>query len=135
MRASRDLFDVLEDVMKKESGAISALSLFEKYAEVKKVSNGLQRRVSDYLGVMWRRGLLVRYPAPRQKNDNTRWCYEWKGAKHKSVPPKPIEYKPKLMLSKYGIEIFNEGDSIRIESKDFNIVIRPKQSRGKGLSD
>lgn len=34
-------------------------------------------RVSDYLGHMWRKGEARRSPAPKHKNNDARYAYEW----------------------------------------------------------
>lgn len=34
-------------------------------------------KVSDALGLMWRRNLLVRFPAPKETNSLVRYAYIW----------------------------------------------------------
>lgn len=47
-------------------------------------------RVSDYLGNMWRRGQVLRYPAPKDSGTASRWAYalapKVKRRKNQSAP-------------------------------------------------
>lgn len=71
------LYGALEDALKKADVATDCASLFdlpEIRAHAKTVN-----RVSDYLGNMWRKGDVIRLPAPPAKNTKARWVYAWKG--------------------------------------------------------
>lgn len=43
-------------------------------------------RLSNALGLMWRREVIVRYPAPEKANSQARFMYEWP----KETPTRPV---------------------------------------------
>jgi hypothetical protein len=83
-------------------------------------------RVSDYLGVMFRRGLVSRV----RMDDGTsraRWGYVWKEKKQPEWRNRPVEvvdYKPKAILDRPNIYIAEDGAHINIELPGLSIVIK-----------
>lgn len=74
---------------------------------------------------MWRKGLVVRLPAPKGDNTRARWMYVWKG--RKTVLPtmdQAVDYLDKQMiLQRPSIEISGAGGTIRIELPNLVITI------------
>ena len=57
-------------------------------------------KVSDALGLMWRRNLLVRYPAPRETSSLARYAYIWdKGKDISKLTPVPSPSSSKAALT------------------------------------
>ena len=136
MRTGKDLYDVIGDVLKKDKKKPwTAVQLYE-LAEIKKFAAN-SNRVSDYMGNMWRKGALVRLPAPRVDGEASRWMYQWKGAAmQKPDLTKAVEYRPKkVLLARPQFDVTEVGDVITIETNELCITIKPKQPGGKGLPD
>lgn len=64
---------------------IRATALAEYGEDVRVTTN----KVSDALGLMWRRNLLTRYPAPRENSTFTRYAYIWDKSKD-TITPAPV---------------------------------------------
>ena len=55
-------------------------------------------KVSDALGLMWRKNLLIRYPAPRETNSLARYAYIWDKGKDSALSlPVPSPSSSKSM--------------------------------------
>lgn len=122
------LFKILEGILRDATEPVTCNELYDMPAVRKHAASA--NRVSDYLGNLWRKGLLTRLPAPRTDRSSARWMYQWKGRTEPihAVAYEPIEYKPKGMLySKPTMEITEEGGVITIELTSMTITIRPKQ--------
>lgn len=79
-------------------------------------------KVSDALGLMWRRNLLVRYPAPKETSSFARYAYIWdKSRDTVFVPPVPSPSS-----SKTGVAITETDEGVLVEFDKFVVFIRPK---------
>lgn len=93
-------------------------------------------RVSDYLGNLWRKGLVVRIPAPKIDGVRSRWLYAWKGprgpklyaAQGVDLPVKGIEYTPRVLADRPSILITEEGSTITVELPNLMLVIKTKST-------
>lgn len=118
------LFPALEAALKAASEPLDCQTLFER-PEIREHAASANR-VSDYLGGLWRKGLVVRLPAPRTENNRSRWMYEWKG--HKGPAMHGIEYTPRILADRPTVLITEEGNVITIEMPNLLISIRQKPS-------
>ena len=76
IRSDRPIYKALEKHLQTIPEPLTAPELYE-FPEVQ-VHAADANDVSDYLGHMWRRGLLSRYPAPPRGASMARWAYKWK---------------------------------------------------------
>lgn len=127
------LFPALEEVLKNATEPLDCHDLFD-VPEVRKHAQTVNR-VSDYLGGLWRKGLVVRLPAPKEDNKRSRWTYSWKGRKTRYDGPitSPTEtpvgelYTPRVIADRPSVLITEEGTTITIELPNLVIVLRQKQ--------
>lgn len=82
-KSEEGLFDVLEKILRNAKEPLDCVEIYEKSMDVRNRAAN-PNRVSDYLGNMWRKGQLLRLPAPRGEGKRARWLYAWKGR-----PPQP----------------------------------------------
>lgn len=124
MRYNEDgLFPALEAALKAASEPMDCQALFE-LPEIRARAASVNR-VSDYLGGLWRKGLVVRLPAPRTENNRSRWMYEWKGQKGPRFHD-AIEYTPKVLADRPTCLITEEGNVITLEFPNLVIQVRQK---------
>lgn len=124
MRYNPDgLFPVLEATLKASSVPMTCQTLWA-LPEVR-ANAASANRVSDYLGGLWRKGLVVRLPAPKDSNDRSRWMYEWKGHKGPKLHG-AIEYTPRILADRPTLLITEEGNVITVELPNLIISIRQK---------
>ena len=131
-RGEDGLFGALEAELKRAKEPLDCATLFER--ESIRTHAASANRVSDYLGHMWRKGLVLRLPAPKDDRTRARWMYVWKPQK---ATPKPTvaeaveiaEQSPvNKLLSRPNIEITEEGDSVVITLPSFTITVKNADS-------
>lgn len=87
-------------------------------------------RVSDYLGHLWRKGKVLRLPAPKLDNTRARWLYIWKNKRPEKKPvvnlATAMEFNPALdgVLNRANMEITEEGDTVVITLAAITITIK-----------
>ena len=122
------LFAALESALRNADEPLDCVQLFDLpiIREHAKTVN----RVSDYLGNLWRKGLVVRLPAPKMTNTKARWLYQWKDknpyARPKADLTQVIQYTGDMntLLKRPSIEITEEGNVITLTMPHLSIVIR-----------
>ncbi len=127
-RTEHGLFGALETELKKAKEPMDCAALFER-ASVREHAATVNR-VSDYLGNLWRKGMVLRLPAPRLEGTRARWLYVWKG--RKAVKPdvtQAIEFSPAVqsVLERPNISVTEEGELIVITLPAVTLTI--KQNR------
>lgn len=117
------LFPALEKVLKAATQPLDCQALYDM-PEIKAHAASVNR-VSDYLGGLWRKGVVVRLPAPKSENNRSRWLYEWKGNRGPKLHD-AIEYTPRILADRPTVLITEEGNVITIEMPHLIISIRQK---------
>lgn len=98
----------------------AALNEFTSDDDVRIATN----RLSDALGFMWRRGLLTRYPAPKESNSFARYSYIWDQQEDiRPVTEKPLAY---TSSGKLGCAITEIDDGVVLDFVKFTITIKGK---------
>jgi hypothetical protein len=121
------LFAALEKVLRDLGEPLDCQRLFDM-PEIREHAASANR-VSDYLGGLWRKGLVVRLPAAPESNSKARWAYQWKQDGRVTAPGSPergIDYAPRILADRPTILITEEGKTITIELPSLFIIIRPK---------
>lgn len=128
IRNEQGLYGALEKELRKTKEPMECAALFD-LPDVRQHAETVNR-VSDYLGNMWRKGLVLRLPAPRLDNTRARWLYIWK---NKGLVKKPmvdlasaIEFSPALdsVLNRANMAITEEGDTVVITLPAITITIK-----------
>lgn len=126
-KTEQGLYDALEAELKKSSEPMDCAMLFER-ASVRKYAQTVNR-VSDYLGNMWRKGDVVRLPAPRMESSRSRWMYMWKGRRPAPLPTmdEAVEFgAKKMLLQRPSIEISESGNTVTIELPNWVLTIKSR---------
>lgn len=128
MRYNPDgLFPVLEAALKASSQPLDCQTLYDM-PEVRELAASVNR-VSDYLGGLWRKGLVVRLPAPKDGSSRARWMYEWKGHKGPKLHATALEYSPKILSDRPSLLVTEEGNVITLETPHLIVQIRQKPGK------
>lgn len=122
------LFPALEAALKAASEPLDCQTLFDM-PEIRKHAASANR-VSDYLGGLWRKGLVVRLPASKSSEkaaaNRARWAYEWKGSKGPKLYAEALEYAPKILADRPTLLVTDDGNNVTIETPNLIIQIRQK---------
>ena len=125
---SEGLYGALESVLKAAKEPMDCHALFEMH-EVREYAETVNR-VSDYLGNMWRKGQVIRVPAPKLSGYRSRWLYAWKGKK--ALKPTLDDIKKgavvaedyvNSILRRPNMEITQEGRKVIITLAGLTITI------------
>lgn len=116
--SEKGLFNALEKILRESGEPMDCNQLFDK-PEVREHA-ATPNRVSDYLGNLWRKGLVKRLPS-NTPGSRSRWCYQWS----ESAPPGlGTEYTPKLLVDRPQVLITEEGMMIHIVTPHLTISIK-----------
>ena len=121
-----NLFEAIEAVLRDSPGPMDCHQLFTM-SSVKQFAK-TTNRVSDYLGGLWRKGLVTRQRADPESDTKARWVYAWKGNKGPKMLD-AIEYTPKVIADRPSVLITEQGNVITLEFP--NLVISIRQKAGK----
>lgn len=126
VRGQDGLFGALEVELKRAKEPLDCAALFERSAVREHASS--VNRVSDYLGHMWRKGQVLRLPAPKSDSTRSRWLYVWKPQAPTKKPTideaLAMATTGKMLFSKPNIEITEEGNSVVITLPNWSITIK-----------
>lgn len=89
------IYQALKQRLESSSRPLTCVELFD-FPEIKKMAPDANR-VSDYLGHMYRRGLLSRTNAPKGDNSMARYAYAWKNPK--ASAPQARVMQPRLVVN------------------------------------
>lgn len=81
-------------------------------------------KLSDALGFMWRRGLLTRFPAPKESNSFARYAYIWEATDERMQPEESPLLRP--TTGKVGCLISETSDGVVLDFSKFTITIKSK---------
>lgn len=131
IRDAVGIYNTLETLIKQSDRPLTCVDLYDD-ADVRKYADSVNR-VSDYLGHMYRRGLLSREPAPKSLNSQARWAYFWKNRaetaparRPSAAPAAELPASIRTLLSKPNIEITDNGGTVVIELPQLTVTIRTK---------
>lgn len=128
-KSEEGLFEVLEKELRSRNEPVDCVELYNGSMAIRARAPN-PNRVSDYLGNMWRKGLLVRLPAPKGEGNKSRWLYAWKG-KPKAAKPdmkQAIEFDGQVhtLLNKPNMQIEEDGRRVIINLPNLTITIEQK---------
>ncbi len=128
IKSEAEIYQILEELLKAAgTNPQTCADLFDDH-RVKKLAPNTNR-VSDYLGHMWRRGLIQRWYASKDTSQRSRYAYTW--MEQKPVAPEPVErltIVPKLKPTqeKPNVTVTEDDGSITLDFKEFTITVKRK---------
>lgn len=124
-----DLYPLLKQHLQMSDRPLTCHDLFE-YEDVRAVAPSANR-VSDYLGVLFRKGLLSRVQAPgtdEGEHGRARWAYLWREKItpewRKASKVEPQDFRPKPILDRPNLYISEDGSHLNIEMPEISIQIQ-----------
>lgn len=117
--SEKGLFNALEKVLRATGEPMDCNQLFD-LPEIKEHA-ATANRVSDYLGGLWRKGLVTRLPSEGDRNSRARWSYQWKV---NALPGTGEDYVPRLLVDRPSVLITEEGTTIQITMPHLVIILK-----------
>ena len=116
--SEKGLFQVLEKILRERAEPMDCVQLFD-IPEVKEFA-ATPNRVSDYLGGLWRKGMVTRSIAPDIGRSRSRYMYQWKTGELVSE----TDYRPRLLVDRPSVVITEEGKTMFITTPHLTIMIK-----------
>jgi hypothetical protein len=134
IKSEKDIYNVLEKYLRAAAYPMTVNMLMDleevRTTAVEEFSPGegderkATDKLSDTLGFMWRRGLLTRFPAPKESNSFARFSYSW----DQKVDSRPVQETPvaRAAAGKVGFTITEIDDGVLLEFQKFSVMIKSK---------
>lgn len=125
IKSERDIYQVLEEVLKSSDHTLTCNDIWDMDGRVRDLEQeGGPNAISNYLGFMWRKGIVIRYPAPRTSTSFARYAYSWKREEEK--PPIAIQAPSAPIWSKTNLQIKETRDGVQIDIANVSITIKTR---------
>ena len=127
IKSEAEIYRVLENLLRAAGDKPQTCVDLFAASEVRNLVES-PNRVSDYLGHMWRRGLVQRWYAPKDTAQRSRYAYTWMAeVEQEPVPiPNNVSLLTTVQAKKPNVTI-TEGDAeIVLDFKEFTITVRRK---------
>lgn len=121
------IYKIIEKHIKASKDPLSCSDLWDNL-DVRENAKSPEK-VSDYLGLMWRRGLIQRWQTPLTSVSKSRYAYSWKTeetTEFKIEAPAPT---PRLVSSNYkksNVTITEDGPRLILDFDYFTMTIQSK---------
>lgn len=129
---NQGIYATLEKLLRATNEPLTCVDLYNAIPNVKQFAE-TPNRISDYVGHMWRRGLLQRWTAPKTLDSKARYAYTWKDGAKSAKPLPDIKLvktdKPVASATKPTVRIIeNDDGSITLDFPDFTLTVESKRS-------
>ena len=125
IKSQRDIYQLIESVLKESDRPMTCNDVWDASGPIRELEHDRgPNAISDYMGFMWRKGLLVRFPAPRTSTSLARYAYQWKTEETHKVVALPGAAKP--LVARQNITITETKTGVVIELDNVSITVRTK---------
>lgn len=126
IKSEAQIYQVLEELLRAAGNTpLTCVDLFDDQRVKDLVPS--PNRVSDYLGHMWRRGVVQRWYASKETSSRSRYAYTWIEQPEEVLEPVTRLTVPrKLAPEKPNITVVEDDGSITLDFKEFTITVKHK---------
>lgn len=122
-----ELYPLLQQHLQASDRPLTCHDLYD-VPEIRAIAPSANR-ISDYLGVLFRRGVLSRLQnSSEDEHGRARWAYIWKEKVtpewKKTVKAEPKDFRPKAILDRPNLYISEDGTHLNIEMPEISIQIQ-----------
>lgn len=134
IKSPKDIYNVLESELRAAAYPMTVTMLMDineirtvaiqEFSPHEKDLRKATDKLSDTLGFMWRRGLLTRFPAPKESQSFARYSYIW----DQKIDSRPLEELPssRVTANKLGFTIAEIEGGVVLEFTKFTVTIKGK---------
>lgn len=121
IKSDAEIYKVLEQHLRAAKEPQTCVALWE-HTDVREHAKSADK-VSDFLGLMWRRSLIQRWSTPKNSMDRSRFAYTW--------IDDPTYDKPQLVAGtvpkgRMDVNVAELEDTVVLKFDKFTITITPK---------
>lgn len=127
IRSENEIYGTLERALRAANEPLTCTDLMEipnvRARVLSEFGDDIQlatNKLSDTLGFMWRRDVLIRHPAPPTERTRARFAYSWR--ENPISPSAPLP--PSSARKKPVFTVVESNDSVRIEFEHVTLIVR-----------
>jgi hypothetical protein len=123
------IYKIIEEKLKTSESPLTCSDLWD-FVEVKKNAKSAEK-VSDFLGLMWRRGLIQRWSVPLNSTSKSRFGYTWANTDSTKIEalPSPSEQRLSVVKNTYkksNVTVTEDGNRLILDFDHFTMTIQSK---------
>ena len=127
IKSEAEIYQILEELLRAAGNNPQTCVDLHDDPRVQKLAPS-PNRVSDYLGHMWRRGLVQRWYASKDTAQRSRYAYTW--IDQPEEKPEPVARltvpQRKVAPEKPNVTVVEDDGSITLDFKEFTITVKRK---------
>lgn len=128
IKSDAEIYKILERHLKESKEPLSSSELWG-FDDVRANARSAEK-VSDYLGLMWRRGMLQRWNTPKTSMSRSLYAYSFKDPEDAHTHTPVVELKPLSAVpqtyKKSSVVITEEENRIVLDFDKFTMTIQAK---------
>ena len=125
IKSDAEIYKILEKHIKNAKDPITCVALWD-FDDVRANARSLEK-VSDFLGLMWRRGMLQRWSVPKISTDRSRYAYTWQEKPEDTAPQKVrVMNVVNTQHKKSNVTITEADDKIILDFDKFTLIVQAK---------
>ena len=121
IKSDAEIYQVIERHLRESKDPLTCVALWE-HADVREHAPSADK-VSDFLGLMWRRNLLQRWNTPKNSMDRSRYAYSWIIDPDGDKPQLVAETVPRGRMD---VNVTELEDTVVLKFDKFTVTITPK---------
>ena len=125
IKSDAEIYKLIEKYLKQSQAPQTCVALWENLEIREHVVSA--DKLSDHLGLMWRRNLLQRWNAPKTSTDRSRYAYSWLDDPTAALPKK-IDTLSVVTSThrKSNVVITEDNDRIILDFDKFTLIVQAK---------
>lgn len=125
IKSDAEIYRIIEAHIKASSEPLTCVALWE-HNDVREHARSPEK-VSDFLGLMWRRNLLQRWSAPKTSTDRSRYAYSWVEDTEANKPKKvDVMSLVDTRHKKSNVTVTEDGNRIILDFDKFTLIVQAK---------
>lgn len=126
IKSEAEIYRILEGYLKSTDTPLSSSALWE-HADVQANARSAEK-VSDYLGLMWRRNLLQRWNTPATATSRARYAYTWRTETDdaQATPVMSSIHGVSSPHKRGNVVITEDNDRVVLDFDKFTIIVQAK---------
>ena len=118
------IYGIIETHLRESADPLTCTKLYD-FADVKANAVSVDK-VSDFLGLMWRRGLIQRWNVPASSTDRSRYAYSWITEKDATAQKITKLESVKAEYRSDNITVTEDNGRIIIDFPKFTVTVQSK---------
>lgn len=126
IKSQAGIYQILEDILRATKDPLTCVDIYDNNIAVKKLTDS-PNDVSNYLGLMWRRGFVQRWHAPKDSRAKARYAYTWREEDTtRTEKIEPIAVVNSRVLGKPNVTITEDDGRIILDFPQFTLTVQSK---------